>query len=161
MIVSKPALTRFLCCFKSTLETGQNIKNEILASEIDTAYCRYMVDWHVSPRKSLFLKFYIHFRKPLLGNLFAVDRIFFGGLDDFKRYLVLSIMKIENCWKLKLLKFLQVLLTVSVTIFSDMISRFAAYCFNQHCEQCKVSSSEKSKNCNLKKSIDFRVRTKW
>ena len=37
------------------MATDQNIKNKTLASEIDTAYCRYMVDWQVSPRKSLFL----------------------------------------------------------------------------------------------------------
>ena len=44
---------------------------------------RYMVDWHMWLRKSLFLQFCIYFitykftRKPLLGNLFVVDRIFF------------------------------------------------------------------------------------
>ena len=38
-------------------------------------------------------------------------------------------MKIENCWKLKLLKFLQVLLMVSV-IFSDIIFRFAVDCIS-------------------------------
>ena len=37
------------------MATDQNIKNGTLASEIDTAYGRYIVDWHVSPRKSLFL----------------------------------------------------------------------------------------------------------
>ena len=62
------------------MATDQNIKNKILASEIDAAYGKYMVDWHVSPRKSLFLQFCIYFRKPLLGKLFVVDRIFFGGL---------------------------------------------------------------------------------
>ena len=34
-------------------------------------------------------------------------------------------MKIENFWKMKLLKFLQVLLTLSVIMFSDIIFRFA------------------------------------
>ena len=79
--------------------------------------------------KSFSLQFCTYFRKPLLRNLFVVDRIFFGGWYSF--------MKIENCWKLKLMKFLQVLLIVSVTIFSDIIFRFAVHCFNQHCEQCK------------------------
>ena len=45
-------------------------------------------------------------------------------------------MKIENYWNLKLLKFLQALLTASVIIFSDIIFRFAVYCFNQQSEQC-------------------------
>ena len=49
-------------------------------------------------------------------------------------------MKIGNCWKLKLLKFLQVLLIVSVTTFSDIIFRFPVYC--EHW----VSLSEKSKD---------------
>ena len=50
------------------------------------------------------------------------------------RYSILSFMKIENWWKLRLLKFLQVILTVSGIIFSDI---FFPFCFNQHCEQCK------------------------
>ena len=58
-------------------------------------------------------------------------------------------------WKLK---FLQVLLTGSV-IFSDIIFRFAVYCFNQYHEQCKVSLSKNSKDSNLKESIDVRVKT--
>ena len=39
----------------------QNITNKTLALEIDIAYGRYMVDWHVSPWKSLFLQFSIYF----------------------------------------------------------------------------------------------------
>ena len=43
------------------MATDQNIKNKALASEIDTAYGRQRVDWHVSLRKSLFVQFYIYF----------------------------------------------------------------------------------------------------
>ena len=101
LIVSRHALTRFLCFFKSTMATDQNIKSETLAPETDTVYGRYMMDWHVSPRKSLFLQFCIYFFNFLtyiLGNLFVVDRIFIGRLrpEDIQ-YLSL---KIENpgCW---------------------------------------------------------------
>ena len=85
-IVSIHGQTRFRCCFKSTMATDQNIKNKTLASEIDTAYGRYMVDWHVSPRKYLFLQ--------LQGNFFIDDRIFFGRLRP---------ADIQYChsWKLK------------------------------------------------------------
>ena len=62
------------------MAADQNIKNKTLTSEIETVYDRYILDWHVSLRKSLFLQFWIYFRKTLLGNLFVVDRIFFGGL---------------------------------------------------------------------------------
>ena len=67
-------------------------------------------------------------------------------------------MKIENCWNLKL-KISASSLTVSVIIFSDIILRFAVYCFNQHCQQCKGFFEQKTKNNNLKESSDFRVRT--
>ena len=60
------------------MATDQN--NKTLVLEIDTVYGKYIVDWHVSPRKSFFLQFCIYFTKPLLGNLFVVDRIFFGGI---------------------------------------------------------------------------------
>ena len=53
------------------------------------------------------------------------------------RYPILSFMKIENCSKMKLSKFLQVLLTGSAIIFSDIIFCFAVHCFEQHCEQCQ------------------------
>ena len=43
------------------MATDQNIKYKTLASEIDTAYDRSMFDWHVLPRKSLFLQFCIYF----------------------------------------------------------------------------------------------------
>ena len=135
------------------MATDQNIKNKTLAWETVTAYGRYLVDWHVSPRKSLFLQFCISFRKPLLGNLFLIDRIFFGGLD----LKIFNIANHEN-WKLlevETVKTSASSLTVSATIFPDIITRFAVYCFNQH---CRISLSEKSKK---EKSIDFRVRTKW
>ena len=61
-------------------------------------------------------------------------------------------MKIENCWKLKLLKFLQVLLTVSVITFFDVIFRFAVYCFTNIMSSVRISLSEKSKDNNLKES---------
>ena len=51
----------------------------------------------------------------------------------------------------------QVLLTVSV-LFSDIIFRFAVYCFINIASSVGVSLSEKSKDSNLKESIDFRVR---
>ena len=63
-------------------------------------------------------------------------------------------MKVENYWELKLLKFLRVLSTVSVIIFSDIIFYFALYCLKQHCEQCKGFFEQKSKD-----GIEFRVRT--
>ena len=47
---------------------------------------------------------------------------FFGRLK-FKDS-ILSFIKIENCWKLKRLKFLLVLLIVSVIIFSDVSFHF-------------------------------------
>ena len=99
-------------------------------------------------------------RKPLLGNLFVIDRrIFFGRLRH---------EDIQHChsWKLKtaggwnLLKFLQVLLTVSMTMFSNIILRFAVYCFTNIVSSVRVSLSKKSKDSNLKESIiDFSVRT--
>ena len=67
-------------------------------------------------------------RKTLRGNIFAADRIFFGRLRPEVFNIVIQ---------LKLSKFLQVLLTVSVIIFFDIIFRFVVYYFNQHCEQCK------------------------
>ena len=58
------------------------------------------------------------------------------------------------------MEFLQVLLTVSVTIFSDIILSFAVYCFTNIVSSVRVSLSEKSKDSNLKESIiDFSVRT--
>ena len=67
-------------------------------------------------------------------------------------------LKTAGGWKL--LKFLQVLLTVSVTIFSDIILSFAVYCFTNIVNSVRVSLSEKSKDSNLKESIiDFSVRT--
>ena len=51
MLVSRHAQTQFLYCFESTLATDQNIKNKTFAK------CT---------------------RKPLLGDLFAADRIFYG-----------------------------------------------------------------------------------
>ena len=58
---------------------------------------------------------------------------------------------------LKLLKFLQVLLAVSM-MFSDSIFLFAVYCFTNIVSIVKVSLSEKSKDSNLKESIEFRVK---
>ena len=45
----------------------QSIKNKILASKIDTADGRYMVDWHVLPRKCLFLHFTFIFNLKILN----------------------------------------------------------------------------------------------
>ena len=67
-------------------------------------------------------------RKTLRGNIFVADRIFFGRLRPEAFNIVTH---------LKLSKFLQVLLTVSVIIFFDVIFRFAVYCFNQPCKQRK------------------------
>ena len=142
MIVSGAMQTRFLCCFKLNMATEQNIKSKPWASEIDTAYCRYIVDWHGSVRKSLFLQFCIYFRKSR-GNLFVVDKNLLWRIKTW-RCSILWFMKIENWWKLKLLKFLQVLLTVSVIIFSDIISCLAVFCINQHCEQWKGFFERKS-----------------
>ena len=124
------------------IKTDQNIKNKPLALEIDTAYGRYMVDWHVSPHKSLSCNFAFIFnfqmyKEVVTGKFICSWQILLGTTKTW-RYSILSFMKIENCWKLKLLlKFLQVLLTVSVIIFSNIIFRFAVYFFNQHCEHCK------------------------
>ena len=49
--------------------------------------------------------------------------------------------------------------TVSVIISSDIIFRFAVYCLTNIVSSVRVSLSEKSKDNNLKESIDFRVRT--
>ena len=53
------------------MASDQNIKNKTLASEIDTAYRKY---------KYIYFYFAKCTRKLLLGNLFAVDRIFYGQL---------------------------------------------------------------------------------
>ena len=74
-------------------------------------------------------------RKTLRGNIFVADRIFFGRL----RPEVFNIVT-----QLKLSKFLQVLLTVSVIIFFDVIFRFVVYCFNQPCEQRKAFFERKT-----------------
>ena len=97
LMISRHAQTRFLCSFKSTMVTDHNIKNETLASEIDTAYGRYMVNWQCLLLQESFLVILNLFltykctKKPLLGNLFVADRIFFGRL------------RLEDChsWKLK------------------------------------------------------------
>ena len=77
------------------------------------------------------------------------------------RYWILSFMKIENWWKLKLLKFLQDLLTVLVILFSEIIFHFAVYCFTNIVSSVRFSLSKKSKDSSLKESINFRVRTEW
>ena len=122
----------------------QKFKKNTLASEIDAAYGRYMVVWHVSLRKNLFLELCIYFRKPLLGNLFVVDRIFFGGL---------RLEDIQYChwWKLKTAEVETVEISassfdcISDSIFRYPFFRFAVYCFNQYCEQCKGFSEQKIK----------------
>ena len=43
------------------MATDQNIKKKNLALEIDTAYVRHMVAWHVLPLERLSLEFYIYF----------------------------------------------------------------------------------------------------
>ena len=48
---------------------------------------------------------------------------------------------------------------LAMIIFSDIIFRFAVYCFNRYFEQCKGFFERKIKDSNLKKSIDFRVIT--
>ena len=60
---------------------------------------------------------------------------------------------------MKLLKFLQIILTVAVIISSNIIFRFLVYCFTNFVSSVRVSLSEKSKASNLKESIDFTVRT--
>ena len=70
------------------MATDQNIKNKTLASEIDTAFrggFRTAATSRVDPRPLvgtwwIDMQFGTYFRKPLLGNLFVVDGIFFGGL---------------------------------------------------------------------------------
>ena len=75
------------------------------------------VDWQLSPRKSLFLKFciltYKRTSRPLLGILFCRWQNLLWKTKAWI-YSILSFMKIENCWRLKLLKFLQVLLTDNI-----------------------------------------------
>ena len=97
LIVSWHVQTLFLCCFKSTMASDQNIKNKILTSKIETAYSRYMVDWQVLPRKCLFCYFALIFYckgKPLLEILFVVDRMFFGPLRP-------EDIQYIHSWKLK------------------------------------------------------------
>ena len=149
MVVSGPVQTRYLCCFKLNMVSDQSIKNKTLALETDTAYDRYMVDWHVSARKSLFLQFCIYFRKPL-RNLFVVDRILFGWLRP---------EDIQYChsWKLKtagnffwLYQWQYFLISIPVLqciVLTNIVS------------SARVSLSKKLKNSKLKESIDFRVRT--
>ena len=48
---------------------------------------------------------------------------------------------------------------LAMIIFSDIIFRFAVYCFNRYFEQCKGFFERKIKDSNLKKNIDFRVIT--
>ena len=110
LIVSRNAQTPFLCYFKSTMVADQNIKTKFFLTYKCTS-------------------------KPLLGISLLLTE---SSLDDLDLH-IFNIVIPEN-WKLqkiKLLKFLQVLLTVSVIIFSDIIFRFAVYCFNQQREQCK------------------------
>ena len=54
------------------MATDQNIKNKTLSLEIDTAYGKY------GALHGRYIYFYFPkcTRKPSLGNLFAVDRIF-------------------------------------------------------------------------------------
>ena len=86
--------TQFLCWLESIMATDQNIKNKTLASEIDAAYGKYGT-WQV--------------------HLFVVDKMYKAAITresvwitefsmanwDFKIFsIVLSFMKIENCWYL-------------------------------------------------------------
>ena len=70
-------------------------------------------------------------RKPLLGNLFVVDRIFFDDYD----LKIFNIVIHEN-WKLLEVETVQIS-TSSFDYISDNFFRFTVYCFNQHCEKCK------------------------
>ena len=93
------------------MATDQGIKNKTSALETDRA-------WQVNGRltghtlQESFLEILYLFstykctRKPLLAN-FSVDvKNFFGRLRSEDIQYCLSFMKIENCWKFKMLKFL-------------------------------------------------------
>ena len=112
------------------IATDQNIENKTLALEIGTAYGRYTVDCEISPRKILFLELFLTYKcmykKAITGGFICSRQNLFWKTKSW-RYSILSSMKIENCWKLKLLKFLQVLLTVPVITFSDTIFCFALF----------------------------------
>ena len=153
--------TQFLCCFKSTMATDQNIKNKTLASEIDTAYGRYCT-WYV--HSLLVCKMY---KEAITGEFVCSWQNLLWTTKTW-RYSVLSFMKIEKCWYLLYFSWLcntqsfsnslKALLTVSVIIFPDIIFWFAVQCLMS----VRVSSREKSKDSNSEESIDFsRVRTEW
>ena len=80
------------------MATNQNIKNKTLALEIDTVYSNYgtLVGSYI------FFSFQ-NVQGPLLGNLFAVDRIFYGQLrpEDIQYCIAIH----EN-WKLLVLTLL-------------------------------------------------------
>ena len=132
----------------------QNFKNKAVASEIDTVLGRRLVDWQILPWNSFFLAIwhllltYKYTRKPLLGNLFVADRIFFGRLRP---------EDIQYChsWKLKLLKVETVETSPSFfdcIIFFDIIFCLAVYCFTNIVSSVRVSVGKKPRDCNLKVS---------
>ena len=95
-------------------------------------------------------------RKPLLGNLFVVDRAFFGQLrpEDIQycHSWKLKTAGSWNCWNLYKFFWLYhwyIFSVLQCIVLTNIVS------------SVRVSLNEKYK-CNiLKESIDFRVRTKW
>ena len=133
------------------MATDQNIKNKVFVWEIETAYDRYMMGWTCTCRTvqesfpailHLFLTYKCR-RKPLLGNLFVIGRIFFGRLrpEDIKYCHSWKLKTAEswNCWNICRffwwyqwyfpISFSALQLAVSV-IFIDIIFRFAVDCIS-------------------------------
>ena len=67
------------------MATDQNTKNKTLASEIDIFYGRLTELTCLTSQESVLVALHLFLtykrtRKPLLGNLFVVDRTFLGRL---------------------------------------------------------------------------------
>ena len=73
------------------------------------------------------------------------------------RYSILSFIKIENCWRLKLLKFTQILVTVLVIISSDIIFRFAVFCFTNIVSSVKFSWAKNRKTAIWRKLLTLEL----
>ena len=138
----------------------KTLKSKTLASEIDTDHGRYMIEWHVFSCNFAFIFNLLMYKQVITGDFNCSWQNLLWKTKSW-RYSISLFMKIENCWKLKLLKFLQALLTVSVIIFCNIIFRFAVYCFNQRCEQCKGFFWAKDWKIAIWRKIDFRIRTEW
>ena len=107
LIVSRHVQALFLCCFKSAMATYQNIKNKTLRRLTQLTVGPWQIDKsHLGGVFSCNFAF-IFKLKPLLGNLFVVDKIW--RPED-----------IQYChsWKLKAIGTLFVFLDLVIHNFS-------------------------------------------